>query len=147
MANLVASTGFYPVGNGLIQLGFYTLYNDATSGLKYVHMKTNIALSTYVMIMIEAVGSQPYGGGPIRTTWNFYTYSYLVSSYFYHTYTGFIATGCYVAADNYIVIKGLATESSGLSFSLNSYNTAGSGRGAGVTITACSINDVSGSYY
>ena len=64
----------------------------------------NIALATYIMFMIEAVGDSYGGGLPIRCAWVGYSYSYLANPGTQNIYSGISADGVYVSTDNYICI-------------------------------------------
>jgi hypothetical protein len=72
VANLKANTKVvYGVQHDFYQNRYY-------GGNTYFHYKTNIALATYTMVMIEAIGYAYGANQSIRSSWVFYSYSYLV---------------------------------------------------------------------
>jgi hypothetical protein len=142
MANLLSNSR---MGVG-VQQDFY--YQAAQYGFSptYWHYKTNIALSTYIMFMIEAVGDSYGSGTPIRCSWVGYSYSYLANPGTQNFYTGLSADGVYVSTDNYICIRATgASYFSGWGF--NAYTLNPTGYNFQVAFTAASNNSTTGNYY
>lgn len=148
MANLLGTTGIYPSGEGyLIRYGIFNAANLSNTAGSYFHMKTNIgAPSTNKMIMLEAVGYNYGAAAPIRCSWNFYSYAYVIGNTQTSTYNGMTAHSIYVSSDNKYVIVGYASSLYYCGFTLNSYNTAGNGYGNQTTITA-SVQTTTATYY
>lgn len=140
MAKLAANTKF---GNG-VQHDFYQ--NRYYGGDTYFHYKTNIALSTYIMVMIEAIGFAYGNGQPIRSSWVFYSYSHLANPGTANVYPGLDAHGIYVSSDNYVVIRAnCAPYFSGWLF--NAYTLNPAGFNTNVSFTAVVQTSNSGNYY
>jgi hypothetical protein len=140
MANLLANT--YTSG---AQYGFYLQGASYDFSPTYWHYKTNIALSTYVMVMIEAIGYSYGSGNPIRCAWTFYSYSYIAQASVQNMYSGLSADGVYVSSDNYVCIR--ATGSSYFSGWVFNATTLAAGSGTVVSFTAASRNANTGNYY
>jgi hypothetical protein len=141
MANLTPSTRISGVGvkYDFFQHRFY-------GGDNYFHYKTNIALSTYVMVMIEAIGYAYGANQSIRSSWVFYSYSYLASAGTANVYSGLSADGVYVSSDGYVCIRAnCASYFSGWCF--NAYTVCPAGFNADVTFTAVVQTSNSGNYY
>jgi hypothetical protein len=112
----------------------------------YVHFKTNIPISIYLMASIEAVGYNYALAKPIRCAWSFYTAgTYIYSSSLENAYSGLSANGIYVSSDNYVVIRGYATGMYFIGFALNTYTINPSqARGFDISILAESYGTNSG---
>jgi len=131
--------------NSGAQYGFYHQSAAFDFSPTYWHYKTNIALSTYVMVMIEAIGYNYGSNSPIRCAWNFYSYSYLASASTQNMYSGLSADGVYVSSDNYVCIR--ATGGSYFSGWVFNATTLAAGSGTVVSFTAASRNSNTGNYY
>jgi hypothetical protein len=139
MANLTSSTRMTGVKLDFFQHRFY-------GGDNYFHYKTNIALSTYVMIMIEAVGYAYGANQSIRSAWVGYSYSYLAQAGVADVYGGMNAHGVYTSSDNYICIRAYCPSYfSGWCFNVYTLNPAG--YAADVYFTAVVQTSNSGNYY
>lgn len=140
MANLLGNT---KVVAG-VRHDFYQ--NRYYGGNNYFHYKTNIALSTYTMVMIEAIGYAYGANQSIRSSWVFYSYSYLASAGVADVYGGLNAHGVYVSSDNYVCIRAYcASYFSGWMF--NAYTLCPAGYNADVSFIASVQTDNSGNYY
>lgn len=120
------------------------------ASVTYIHFKTNIPISSYIMTVIEAVGYNYGMSAPVRCAWGFYTYgTYIVTqSLRTSAYTGMTAHGNYVSADNYVCIRGYTSGGSYFNgFVLNGYQTGGNGRGVALQITASSYGTNSGNAF
>jgi hypothetical protein len=140
MANLKANTKVvYGVQHDFYQNRYY-------GGNNYFHYKTNIALSTYTMVMIEAIGYAYGANQSIRSSWVFYSYSYLANAGTADVYGGLNAHGVYVASDSYVCIRAYCPSYfSGWLF--NAYTINPAGYNADVSFTAAVQTDNSGTYY
>ena len=140
MAYLTANTKVtYGVQHDFYQHRFY-------GGDTYFHYKTNIALSTYIMVMIEAIGYAYGANQSIRSSWVFYSYSYLANQGTADVYGGLNAHGVYVSSDNYVCIRAnAASYFSGWLF--NAYTVNPAGYNANVSFTAVVQTSNSGNYY
>ena len=140
MANLKANTKVvYGVQHDFYQNRYY-------GGNTYFHYKTNIALSTYTMVMIEAIGYAYGANQSIRSSWVFYSYSYLANAGVADVYGGLNAHGVYVSSDNYVCIRASAASYfSGWLF--NAYTVCPAGYNADVSFTAVVQTDNAGAYY
>jgi hypothetical protein len=147
MAIIKANTGIYPEGQGYLQqYGFYTVANLSSSAGSYYHMKTNVAGSTYNMVMIEAVGYNFGNAAPLKCAWNMYSYSYQISNVQNSAYNGATANNVYISSDNYYVIVLYGASLYYCGFTLNAYNTAGNGYGFPTAIQAA-VQTSGTSYY
>ena len=146
MANVKGSTGIYPENSGYLQQ--YSIFNVAnlSSSGTYIHMKTNIPHQSGLMIMIEAVGYNYGTAAPIRCAWNMYSYTYQISNVQNSAYNGMSAYSIYISSDNYYVIVGYASSMYYCGFTLNAYNSAGTGIGFITQITSAAQTS-STSYY
>lgn len=146
MANVKGSTGIYPENGGYLQQ--YSIFNVAnlSSSGSYIHMKTNIPHQSGLMIMIEAVGYNYGTAAPIRCSWNMYSYTYQISNVQNSAYNGMNAYSVYISSDNYYVIVGYAASMYYCGFTLNAYNSAGTGIGFITQITSAAQTS-STSYY
>lgn len=141
MANLLSNTR---VG-GNIQYGFYTQAAAFDFSPTYWHYKTNIALSTYVMGMVEAIGYNYGSGNAIRCAWTFYSYAYLANPSTQTYYPGLSADGVYVSSDGYICLRATgASYFAGWTFNAT---TLAAGSGTQISFTAVSRNSTTGNYY
>jgi hypothetical protein len=139
MAILKAGTALPGVQYDFYQHRFY-------GGDTYFHYKTNIALATYIMVMIEAIGYAYGANQSIRASWVFYSYSYLANPGTSTVYGGLTADGVYASSDSYVCIRANAAPYfSGWSF--NSYCLNPTGYNFAVSFTAVSQNTNSGNYY
>lgn len=139
MANLAPSTRMTGVKYNFFQHRFY-------GGDNYFHYKTNIALGTYVMIMLEAIGYAYGANQSIRSSWVGYSYSYLAQAGVADVYGGLNAHGVYTSSDGYICIRAYCPSYfSGWSF--NAYTLNPAGYNADVTFTAVVQTSNSGNYY
>lgn len=139
MARLAASTKMTGVKYDFFQNRYY-------GGDTYFHYKTNIALSTYIMVMIEAIGYAYGANQSIRASWVFYSYSHLANPGTATVYGGLSADGVYVSSDGYVCIRAnCAPYFSGWCF--NSYCVNPAGYNTDVVFTAVSQNSNSGNYY
>jgi hypothetical protein len=140
MANLLANTKVvYGVQHDFYQNRYY-------GGNTYFHYKTNIALSTYIMVMIEAIGYAYGANQSIRSSWVFYTYSFLANPGTADVYGGLNAHGVYVSSDNYVCIRAnAASYYSGWLF--NAYTVCPAGYNTDVSFTAVVQTDNAGNYY
>ena len=140
MANLKGNTKItYGVQHDFYQNRYY-------GGDTYFHYKTNIPLSTYIMVMIEAIGYAYGAGRGIRSSWVFYSYAYLANASTQNVYGGLDAHGVYVASDNYVVIRAnAASYFSGWTF--NAYCLNPTGYNQDISFTAVSQNSNAGAYY
>lgn len=144
MANLNSATSVY---DGKQQYGVFQFSNASSSG-NYIHMETNITHpSSNVMMMIEAVGYNYGASNPIRCSWTFYSYAYIIAGYGNGAYTGMSADGVYYASSGYVTIRAYTTSPYYCGFTLNAYPTAGNGLGTTLTIRRVSQNSNSGAYY
>jgi hypothetical protein len=143
MANLLANTN---MGVG-VQQDFYYQSAIYSFSPNYWHYKTNIALSTYIMFMIEAVGDAYGQQLPIRCAWTGYSYSYLAQPSTQNLYGGLSADGVYVSSDNYICIRATGSSPYFVGFSFNAYTLNPTGYNFTVAFTAASLNSTSGNYY
>lgn len=141
MSNLLSNTR---VG-GVVQYGFYTQGASYDFSPTYWHYKTNIALSTYVMGMVEAIGYNYGNGNAIRCAWTFYSYSYLAQPSTQTYYSGLSADGVYVSGDGYICLR--ATGSSYFAGWIFNATTLAAGSGTQISFTAVSRNATTGNYY
>jgi hypothetical protein len=140
MANLLGNT---KVVSG-VQHDIYQ--NRYYGGNNYFHYKTNITLSTYIMVMIEAIGYAYGANQSIRSSWVFYSYSYLANAGVQDVYGGLNAHGVYVSSDNYVCIRAYCSSYySGWLF--NAYTVNPAGYNTTVSITAAVQTDNSGNYY
>jgi hypothetical protein len=146
MANVKGGTGIYPENGGYLQQ--YSIFNVAnlSSSGTYIHMKTNIPHQSGLMIMIEAVGYNYGTAAPIRCAWNMYSYTYQISNVQNSAYNGMSAYSVYISSDNYYVIVGYASSMYYNGFTLNAYNSAGTGIGFITQITSAAQTS-STSYY
>lgn len=120
------------------------------SSVTYIHFKTNVPISSYIMTMIEAVGFNYGMSLPIRCSWGFYTYgSYIYNNSLRNSaYTGMTADAVYTSSDNYVCVRAYTSGGSYYNgFILNGYQTAGNGRGYDLQITASSYGTNSGSAF
>jgi hypothetical protein len=140
MANLLGNTKVtYGVQHDFYQHRFY-------GGDSYFHYKTNIALSTYIMVMIEAIGYAYGANQSIRSSWVFYSYSHLANPGVADVYGGLNAHGVYVSSDNYVCIRAnAASYFSGWLF--NAYTVNPAGYNVNVSFTAVVQTSNSGNYY
>lgn len=145
MANLSSNTY---LESGMHQYGIFQFMDGVSGGGNYIHMETNITQpSSNVMVMIEAVG-YCYGRAlPIRCSWNFYSYAYIISNVNNSSYTGLNADGVYYASSGYVVIRAYATDLYYCGFTLNAYQVAGNGYQQPISIRRASQNTTSGGYY
>jgi len=142
MANLLQNT----LVNTGVQYGFYHQSAAFDFSPTYWHYKTNIALSTYVMGMVEAIGYSYGNDACIRCAWTFYSYSYLANPSTQNYYGSSIsADGVYVSSDNYICLR--ATGGSYFSGWIFNATTLAAGNGTQISFTAASRNSTSGNYY
>lgn len=140
MANLLGNTKVvYGVQHDFYQNRYY-------GGNNYFHYKTNIPLSTYIMVMIEAIGYSYGANQSIRSSWVFYSYSYLAGQGVQDVYGGLNAHGVYVSSDNYICIRAYCPSYfSGWLF--NAYTLNPTGYNQDISFTAAVQTDNSGNYY
>ena len=140
MANFLANTKF----GGGAQMNFFQ--HRFYGGNTYFHYKTNLQLSTFVMVTIEAVGYAYGANQAIRSAWNFYSYIYLVHGTVQNYYGGMSAHGVYVSSDNYVCIRAsCAPYYSGWSF--NAYTQNPTGYNTTVSFLASVQTDNGGNYY
>lgn len=140
MANLLKDT---KVVSG-VQHDFYQ--HRFYGGDNYFHYKTNIALSTYIMVMIEAIGYSYGANQSIRSSWVFYSYSYLANPGTADVYGGLNAHGVYVSSDNYVCIRAYCPSYfSGWLF--NAYCVNPAGYNTNISFTAVVQTSNSGNYY
>lgn len=137
LQNVLVNTG--------VQYGFYHQAGAYDFGDNYWHYKTNIALGTYVMGMVEAIGYNYGSGNPIRCAWTFYSYTYLAQPSTQNYYNGLTAHGVYVSSDSYICLR--ATGSPYFSGWVFNATTLAAGNGTQISFTAVSRNSNSGNYY
>ena len=140
MANISGNSRIAPgVYHDIYQHRFY-------GGDTYFHYKTNIALSTYIMFMVEAIGYAYGANQSIRSSWVGYSYSYLTNAATANVYSGMNAHGVYVSSDNYIVLRAnCASYFSGWTF--NAYTLNPTGYDFQVQFTAVVQTSNSGNYY
>lgn len=140
MANLLANTKVVSgVQHDIFQHRFY-------GGDSYFHYKTNIALSTYIMVMIEAVGYSYGANQSIRSSWVFYSYSHLANPGVQDVYGGMNAHGVYVSSDNYVCIRAYCPSYfSGWTF--NAYCVNPAGYNTNISFLASVQTSNSGNYY
>jgi hypothetical protein len=144
MANLSSYTF---IESGMQQYGVFLFSNGSSSG-NYIHMETSItAPSSYVMMMLEAVGYNYGASNPIRCAWNFYTYLYTIGNVNNSNYTGLTADGVYATSAGYMCIRAYTASPYYLGFTLNAYPTAGNGAQTSISIRRVSQNSTSGAYY
>ena len=140
MANISGNSRIAPgVYHDIYQHRFY-------GGDNYFHYKTNIALSTYIMVMIEAIGYAYGANQSIRSSWVFYSYSHLSNPATANVYSGMNADGVYVSSDNYVCIRAYCPSYfSGWTF--NAYTLNPTGYNTQVQFTAVVQTSNSGNYY
>jgi hypothetical protein len=143
MANFQGQLAINDAGQ---RLGFYTWSNTSGAG-SYLHFKTNLTLSTYVMSRVEAVGISYANAYPIRCAWTWYTYTYLTNTSVQSIYSGLTADGVYMSSDGYVCFRGYAANNNDMSFTLNATHVNPTGYGYNLTISAASQNSTSGNYY
>ena len=144
MANLSAPTS---IESRMQQYGVFSFSNGSSSG-NYIHMETSItAPSSYVMMMLEAVGYNYGASAPVRCAWNFYTYDYTIGNVNNSNYTGMNADGVYASSAGYMCIRAYTASPYYLGFTLNAYPTAGNGAQTLISIRRVSQNSTAGSYY
>jgi len=144
MANLAAAT---KIESGMQQYGVFSFSNGSSSG-NYIHMETSIpAPSTYVMMMLEAVGYNYGASANVRCAWNFYSYDYVIGNVNNSNYTGLQADGVYFTSAGYVAIRAYTASPYYLGFTLNAYPTAGNGAQTLISIRRVSQNSTSGAYY
>jgi hypothetical protein len=152
MANLSYPINSYPDNGGYaVQRSIYKAFTPSLD-VSYIHFKTNVPLSGYIMTMIEAVGYNYGMSLPVRCSWAFYTYGTSIPfTNVVNGYGGMQANGIYASADGYACIRGHTPSASGGSyfngFVLNAYQTAGNGRGFPVQVLAASYGNNSGSAF
>jgi len=139
----VSDSGGYDVHRSLYK-GF-----TSDSNATYIHFKTNVPITSYIMTCIEAVGYNYGLSAPIRCAWGFYTYgSYIVvQNVRTSSYTGMSANGNYASSDNFVCIRAYASNPYFIGFILNGYQTGGNGRGHALQITASSYGSNGGSAF
>jgi hypothetical protein len=143
MANLSSSTGIF---DKKIQWGIFEFSNASTSG-NYIHMETSITQpSSNIMMMLEAVGYNYGGGNPIRCSWTFYSFAYIIAGTA-NGYAGMNADGVYYTSAGYVAIRAYAASPYYIGFTLNAYPTAGNGTGQPISIRRVSQNSTSGAFY
>lgn len=136
--NVQTPSGSSGQGYNLTKLNFY--YTVTYSGSNYFHYKTNIALNSGFMGMIEFVGTN-YGGGmvPIRAAACFYAYSpynAFINVGLNSCYTdGMTAESVYKSADDYAVIC-VSTSNYYSGWVLNAYTANPTTPGFDIQITA-----------
>lgn len=140
MANLLGNTKVtYGTQHDFYQNRYY-------GGNNYFHYKTNIAIATYTMVMIEAIGYAYGANQSIRSSWVFYAYSYLTNTGLADVYGGLNAHGVYTSSDNYVVIRAYCPSYfSGWLF--NAYTINPAGYNADISFTAVVQTSNSGNYY
>ena len=144
--NINNTLNYYSSGTKLVTYNQYTW--ATTSGVgTYIHFKTDIGLSTYVMTRVEAVGINYANAAPIRCSWSWYTYSYLTNIGLQDIYTGLNANGVYMSSDGYVCFRGYASSLGDSSLMLNMIHVNPTGYGTTVSITAANQNSTSGNYY
>lgn len=144
--DIVNKLNYYSSGNKLVTYGLYTWATTSGAGT-YVHFKTDVQLSTYIMTRVEAVGINYANAAPIRCVWGWYTYSYLIDRGSENIYSGLSANGIYMSSDGYVVFRGYASSLGDSSLVLNMMNVNPTGYGATINITAVNQNSTSGNYY
>lgn len=152
------SASSYGTSNGLanIQLDFARCWSQANFGTCFFHMKTNIAVKSDIMIMIEAEGYNYGTSQPIRCAWTHYLYNSASVGNIYNpsqhtsTYPGLQAERQYASTDGFLVIVGTASSSYYCGFNLSAYllspgNTNNSGQT--IAITAYTVVNTTGAQY
>jgi hypothetical protein len=110
-------------------------------------METSITQpSSNIMMMVEAVGYNYGGSNPIRCSWVFYSYQYVIGA-MATAYSGMNADGVYYTSAGYVAIRAYAASPYYIGFTLNAYPTAGNGTGQPLSIRRVSQNSTSGAYY
>ncbi len=147
MANIAGPLQIYPVGTtSYKQYGVYNFVSNSYAAGNYYHFKTSIALSTYVMTMVEAVGINYAASKPIKCAWVMYSYSYLIGGT-QTLYDGVSAHGVYLSSDNYFCLRAYVATPGDTSFQLSCVQANPSSPGYGLTITAAVHNNNSGNHY
>lgn len=146
MANIVSRLQIYPYSSTAFkQIGIYN-FGSTSNATNYYHFKTDIALSTYVMTYIEAVGMNYSASKPIKCAWVMYSYFYLIGGV-ETLYDGITAQAVYLSSDNYFCIRAYTPTPGDISFQLSCVQANPTGAGYGCNITAASQNSNSGNYY
>jgi hypothetical protein len=144
MANLAAPTS---IESRMHQYGVFSFADGSSSG-NYIHMETSItAPSSYIMMMLEAVGYNYGASAPVRCAWNFYSYDYAIGNVNNSNYTGLQADGVYFTSAGYVAIRAYTASPYYLGFTLNAYPTAGNGAQQPISIRRVSQNSTSGAFY
>jgi len=152
------STSYGAGTNGLanIQLDFARIWTQDNFGTCFFHMKTNIAVKSDIMIMIEAEGYNYGQSQPIRCAWTHYLYNAPNIVDIYNpaqhntAYTGLTAERQYASVDGFLVIVGTALTSYYCGFNLTAYllnpaNTNNSGQT--ISITNYAVVNTTGAQY
>lgn len=139
--------GYDQVNPGLLKYNMYTYSNTYSGSNGYIHFKTSVPLSTYVMTRVEAIGHNYGTSSIIRCAWNWYTYSYLAGYGVQNFYSGMTANNTYVSGDGYVCFSGYLANYGDVFFTLNASHTNPTGNGYDLSIQAVSLNSTSGAYY
>ena len=143
------------IGRGNGNVGWMTaqqIYHfSTTSGMAYVHFKTNVSVATEKIFMIEAEGYAYGGGAPILCAWGLYTTGATpismgsVVAKGLESKSGLTAHGVYASSDGYACIRSYGNMYY-TGFVLHAYShyyfTPSS-----IAITAVNQNENSGNYY
>jgi hypothetical protein len=138
MADISGPLQIYPVSTtSYKQYGVYNFVSNSYGAGNYYHFKTSIALSTYVMTMVEAVGINYAASKPIKC---------LIGGT-QTLYDGVSAHGVYLSSDNYFCLRAYVATPGDVSFQLSCVQANPSAPGYGLTITAAVHNNNSGNHY
>lgn len=135
--------------DSIYQRGIYW-FNTGSGSPSYIHMKTNIPVSSNWMFYIEAEGYNYGRGQAVLCSWTGYPYSgtgTLINYDFRNHYSGMTADGAYQSADNKIVLRAYATSNYYNGFILNAIMANPNGHGVEISILASVQTDQSGAYY
>lgn len=119
-------------------------------GLTYFHVKTSLQRYSNAMFMIEAEGYNYGRQQPIKCSWCGYLYdlqaSPLISTGASSPYDGMTAHGLYLSSDNYLVLRGFASEFYFAGFNLSAFQMNPT-NAYPVTALTSAFNNNSGNFY
>lgn len=145
--NINNSLSYFSSTTRLVTINNYDWSTTSYSGT-YIHFKTNIPSSSYVMFRAEAVGINYPNAAPIRCVWSGYAHPAAIYNIgLQDAASGLNAHGVYYSSDYYIVLRGYASALGDSSLTLNFIHANPTGYGFNTQITAANQNNTSGNYY
>ena len=138
--------------HGVMKRGFFSYASPSYSSTnRYFHFKTNI-IGGAIMTMVEAKGTHYGASARIHSRWVFYSYHVgsLINRNFHNIggTTGLVTGGTYLSTDNYVVIWGEMSATSGdCNFTLNAIHPCPTGSRYGIGITAYTTTTSSSGAY